>query len=199
MVKALFSDLDGVLRHWQIQPLWALEQQLGQERGITFKHAFDAQLLQLAITGEISHQSWLQRVEQSLGAFMQQRSAKSLVAAWDESESAIDLELLAGYQTLVASAPLLLITNATDRLDTDLADAGLSRSFDYIVNSSKLGSAKPQREIFAAALQMVGCDASEAVFIDDSKTNVLAAEEYGFKVIHFKNSQQCLQELAALL
>ncbi|NRA14242.1 MAG: HAD-IA family hydrolase [Oceanospirillaceae bacterium] len=196
MVKALFSDLDGVLRHWQTQPLWALEQQLGQERGITFKHAFDTQLLQLAITGEISHRSWLQAVEQSLGVFMQQSSAKSLVAAWYESESAIDFELLAGYRTLVASVPLLLITNATDRLNTDLADAGLSRSFDYIVNSSKLGSAKPAREIFTAALQMVGCDASEAVFIDDSKTNVLAAEQYGFKVIHFQNRDQCLQELA---
>ena len=46
---------------------------------------------------------------------------------------------------------------------------------------------------------MLSYEASEAVFIDDSKSKLLAAAEFGFKVIHFKNSQQCLQQLAVFV
>ena len=153
--------------------------------GITFKHAFDQRLLQPAITGKISHNDWLKMAEHSLSACMDPSHASRLVSVWHPSTCAIDFELLGAFRALAKTAPLLLITNATNHLDTDLTTAGLSTHFDHIANSSKLGSAKPDREIFAAALQMVGCEPREAVFIDDSKTNVLAAAEYTFRVIHY--------------
>jgi len=89
-----------------------------------------------------------------------------------------------------------LITNATDRLDADLAAAGLSAHYDHIANSSKLDSAKPDREIFAAAPQMVGCKASEAVLSMTVKPMYWPPRNKALRWFTIKNSQQCLQVLA---
>src|SRR5262249_29163248 len=62
--------------------------------------------------------------------------------------------------------------------------------FDGAVISGEIGLVKPNREIFDFLLEKAGRRAEECVFIDDSLTNVAAASELGFDVIHFRSPRQ---------
>jgi FMN phosphatase YigB (HAD superfamily) len=58
---------------------------------------------------------------------------------------------------------------------------------DYatIIDSSKVGSIKPEQKIFEAALRASQVEPSEILFIDDSRPNLMAAEKLGWNVLWF--------------
>jgi len=57
--------------------------------------------------------------------------------------------------------------------------------YKAIVDSSKVGFIKPERQIYEVAQKMAGHEASEILFVDDSRTNVMAAEKLGWHVLWF--------------
>jgi putative hydrolase of the HAD superfamily len=73
-----------------------------------------------------------------------------------------------------------LISNAFPSLKElwDLLD--LSGYFDSLVISALVGVSKPDARIFEIALEDLGVQAKDSLFIDDMEENVFAAEELGF-------------------
>jgi len=57
--------------------------------------------------------------------------------------------------------------------------------YDAVVDSSEVGAIKPEVKIYEAAEQMSGVGPSEILFIDDSRTNLMAAEHRGWQVLWF--------------
>lgn len=57
--------------------------------------------------------------------------------------------------------------------------------FDELVLSYKVGSLKPERKIYEAALEKALCRPEECLFIDDVKRFVDAAKKFGFNAIHY--------------
>ena len=70
-------------------------------------------------------------------------------------------------------APVCLVSNATTRLERDLDALGLRAELDVVINSSRVGARKPDRRIFAAALDALG--ARGGFFVDDNPGLVDAA------------------------
>jgi len=60
-------------------------------------------------------------------------------------------------------------------------------SFNGIITSERAGTHKPHPNIFNFALEEANTDAVSAIFIDDSYSNVEAAENMGFTVHHYVN------------
>ncbi len=60
-------------------------------------------------------------------------------------------------------------------------------SFSGIITSERAGTHKPHPNIFKFALEEANTDAVSAIFIDDSYSNVGAAENMGFTVLHYVN------------
>jgi len=60
-------------------------------------------------------------------------------------------------------------------------------SFNGIITSERAGTHKPHPNIFKFALEEANTDAVSAIFIDDSYSNVGAAENMGFTVHHYVN------------
>jgi putative hydrolase of the HAD superfamily len=60
----------------------------------------------------------------------------------------------------------------------------LQRRLDVALSSHELKLRKPQPEIFAAALERLGCAAHEVVYFDDLPANVAAARAAGFDAHH---------------
>jgi len=60
----------------------------------------------------------------------------------------------------------------------------LRRTFDVALSSHELKLRKPQPEIFAAALQRLGCAPADVVYFDDLAANVAAAQTAGFDAHH---------------
>ena len=67
--------------------------------------------------------------------------------------------------------------------------------FNDVIISARVGLVKPELAIYRHMLQQFGLRAEEAVFIDDSFPNVLAARELGLRAIHYLSHAQCLAEL----
>lgn len=72
------------------------------------------------------------------------------------------------------------------QIDTMLA-CGLLPAVDYtaIVDSSKVGTIKPEPAIYEKAQALAACPAAEILLVDDSRTNLMAAERQGWKVLWF--------------
>lgn len=63
----------------------------------------------------------------------------------------------------------------------------LFKFFDPIIFSCDVGFRKPDPKIYEIALEKLGCNPGECVFIDDKKRNTDGAEKLGMKGIVFEN------------
>lgn len=70
--------------------------------------------------------------------------------------------------------------------------------FDGIVVSGAEGTIKPDPKLYETLLERYDIDPQTAVFIDDNKVNVDAAEKLGIHGIHFHSPTQLRAELIAL-
>ncbi len=57
--------------------------------------------------------------------------------------------------------------------------------YDTIIDSSEVKAIKPESEIYEIAEQRAGVPPTEILFVDDSRTNLMAAERRGWKVMWF--------------
>jgi putative hydrolase of the HAD superfamily len=69
---------------------------------------------------------------------------------------------------------LVVASNWDCSLPQVLEQAGLAELVDGVVASAVVGFDKPAPELFEAALEVAGCDASEAVHVGDSPSNDVA-------------------------
>lgn len=65
--------------------------------------------------------------------------------------------------------------------------------FSYLVHY-----VKPQPEIYQLIIDTYNLTPSECVFIDDTKINLTAAEEFGINTIHFESFEQVCEDLEKL-
>ena len=57
--------------------------------------------------------------------------------------------------------------------------------YDAIVDSSEVRAIKPEAKIYEVAVQKAACEPSEILLVDDSRTNLMAAEKQGWHVLWF--------------
>lgn len=72
------------------------------------------------------------------------------------------------------------------------------KGFDHTTFSADVRLVKPEPAIYEHSLQGVGVAASEALFVDDKKPNVLGARAVGIRSIQFRSTRQFGDELGKL-
>ena len=198
MIKAVITDFDGVIRHWQNDKTRELEDICKLQRGTLSNICFDAELLQPAITGKISFEQWQnlarERLQKSYGLAI----AEHYIEAWQANGYRIDHGLIDTYEEYFPEAALVLATNATSRLPWELQEAGLTQRFSHVFNSSAMGVAKPKKEFFYALLMSLGINATDALFVDDSIVNVQAAKAVGIRSLHYNGRTDLVEKLTSL-
>ncbi|MDD9984676.1 MAG: HAD-IA family hydrolase [Spirochaetaceae bacterium] len=176
----MLTDFDGVVRHWPAAVTESIEDRHGLPRGSLAKTAFDPSILDDAITGRLTDSEWRSEVTRRLAAQADAATARSAVAAWSTGRGVVDTAALRVLQAARSVAALGLVTNATTRLDDDLARLSLSDAFDFVVNSSAIGCAKPSRCFHEHAARRCGFERGAVLFVDDRPENVEAAIAFGF-------------------
>ncbi|HSX53054.1 MAG TPA: HAD-IA family hydrolase [Patescibacteria group bacterium] len=80
-----------------------------------------------------------------------------------------------------------LLSNIMPGFIDVMRSKGLIPEANYaaIVDSSKVGCIKPDRQIYEVAQQMANCPSDQILLVDDSRTNVMAAEKMGWHVLWF--------------
>lgn len=162
----LLLDLDGVLRAFPPLPPEIAE------------IAFEPALLHRAVTGEISDEQWRHEVGRD----------------WATTPGEVITEALALVRAARKQCFVALLSNATTRLEADLARLGLDAEFDAVFNSARLGVAKPDPEIFRRVLAELGY--STAVFCDDTEENAKAACATGLDGVHVPDTAALRTALA---
>ncbi|MGW7332644.1 HAD-IA family hydrolase [Streptomyces sp. NPDC054840] len=196
---AVLCDFDGVLRLWDPDGMAALDRKAGLAEGTLASAAFRPGLLEAAVTGRISDEQWRRRVAEDLAeACGSLDGALDLVSGWTALTGLVDtavLELLTAARNRV---PVALVSNATTRLEADLTALGLADAFDAVVNTARIGVAKPDHRVFEAAAKAVGVAPQRCLFIDDTPGHVAAAQEAGLTGIHYRHVDQLRRATAPL-
>jgi putative hydrolase of the HAD superfamily len=195
--RAVFFDLDGVIRHWDPSAMRALEERGGLPAGAVLAAAFQPALLERAVLGLIDDEAWRGAVGEAIAA-AHGRAAASAIDPWRRLLGGIDPEMVALVAEVRGRARVGLITNATTRLEDELVLFGLDGAFDAVINSARVGLAKPDPRIFQLAADRLGCPPEGCLFIDDTAGHVAAARTVGMTGIHFAGLAALRRELAGL-
>jgi putative hydrolase of the HAD superfamily len=192
-VEVVLVDVDGVIRHWDEDELRAAEVALGLPSGALVEVAFEAALMNQALTGAITDEQWRAEIGTRTAARFGVDAAK-VSALWQGVGWRVDedvLDVLDRVQATVA-----LFSNATTRLEDDLRACGVYDRVDRVLNSARLGLAKPEPEAFAAAAEALGVEPGRCLFVDDRPANVDGARAAGMRAELFTGAEALAELLA---
>ncbi|GIH13594.1 HAD-IA family hydrolase [Rugosimonospora africana] len=179
VAAGLLIDMDGVLRRWDPRVPVSVEERYGLPVGTLRRTAFAPSRVTPAVTGQISHADWMNGVAEAIGE-------PAAVTEWETYRGEADPEVLEFVREVRAAGIRVgLATNATDRLDADLALLGLVGELDEVINSSIVGFAKPAASYFAAACARLGVPPRECLFVDDSERFVNGARAAGLSAFRW--------------
>lgn len=99
-------------------------------------------------------------------------------------------------QTLHGSYSLGILSNWDDRLEEILEDKlDIAHYFDAILNSHRIGVAKPYPDAFQMALERLQVDPHQVLFIDDLSRNTDAAARMGFHTHIYRDLPTLVKDL----
>ncbi|WP_043688154.1 HAD family hydrolase [Streptomyces xylophagus] len=197
---AVLCDFDGVVHRWDPDGMNALDRAWGLAEGTLAGVAFESELLLAAVTGQLSDEQWRLRIADDLSPVCgSAERARDLVAAWNTLTGQVDPDVMDVLAQVRRTVPVVLVSNATTRLESYLAEVGLSEAFDAVVNTSRVGVAKPDPRVFQLAARRVGVEAGRCLFVDDTAGHVVAAREAGLSGLHYQHVGQLRDAVAPLL
>ncbi|MFJ9775541.1 HAD-IA family hydrolase [Kitasatospora sp. NPDC101157] len=195
---AVLCDIDGVLRH---RPTASdIESSHGLPTGAIAAAAFAPSRLHPAITGKITDEQWRSAVAADLAAICGSADrAHAAVTDWSNLVPRVDHQVVSLLAQARTVATVALVSNATTRLEWDLAQQGLDNLTDAVVNTSRIGVMKPDPRVYLTAAAQAGAPVHRCLFIDDTAANVTAAREVGMTALHYRQIEDLRSALAPLL
>ncbi|MFF0740371.1 HAD family hydrolase [Streptomyces sp. NPDC004111] len=184
---AVLCDFDGVVRLWSPDGMTALDRAAGLPEGKLAAAAFRPDLLDAAVTGAISDDQWRAQVAEDLSESCgSAERALDLVRQWSRLTGQVDTDVLNLLTDIRRRVPVVLVSNATTRLEKDLSALALAGAFDAVLNTARLGAAKPDPRVFEAAARLADADPGRCLFVDDTLGHVEAARAAGLTGHHYR-------------
>jgi putative hydrolase of the HAD superfamily len=198
-IKAVFFDFGGVLGHWDRDYVEAFEAEYGLPEGGMLKALYGTKGWREVEIGHLAVDDWLANVEVALGE-VASKPVPSAHSVWKRLWNAMDQDVIALARRLRSTYKVGVLSNTTLMLEEEvLTPNGILDMWDVIINSARVGIAKPDAGIYHAAAEAVGLPPEACVHIDDLENNVRGAEAAGFKgVLHRGDFAELTGQLAAL-
>jgi epoxide hydrolase-like predicted phosphatase len=199
---AVLFDFGGVL----ITPITDKVQRVAERAGVTMHQMLEV----LMGTHDSTHHHPWHRAERGeiavaeiqglLGPYSE---AAGIPMIGDEVEILLAPATYSKHQSLVDRIATLkgqglmvgLLTNSFREFRPQLGKELDLDQFDVIVDSSEVGSRKPEPEVYRAATRLFGLEPAEIIYLDDFIQNVEGARREGWEVIHVLSEGQALAEL----
>ncbi|KUJ65313.1 hydrolase [Streptomyces albus subsp. albus] len=183
---AVLCDLDNVIRFYDLAPLAALERAAGLPEGTTAAVAFAPELDLPLLLGRSTREEWVESIAAELADRVPPARARELGVALAEAPFHADRTVVGLLRRVREGMPLVLVTNATLELESDLETLGLADLAHHVVSSARVGVAKPDREIYEIAARWAGAAAHRCLFVDDRMENIEAAAALGMTGVHYR-------------
>lgn len=196
---AVLCDLDNVIRSYDMSRVAALERSAGPAEGTTAGVAYAPEVDLPLLLGRIGTAEWEASIVRGLEGRVPEPRARELAAAFAHAPFHADEAVVALLRRIRELMPLVLVTNATLRLDSDLAALGLADLAHHVVGSAHVGVAKPDPAIYAIAVERAAVPARRCLFVDDRAENVEAARALGMTGTLFREPADLRRALAPAL
>lgn len=184
MIGAIFFDFGGVLGRWDRTYVAAFEAEYSLPEGGVLKALYGTPGWRAAEIGSVHVDDWLAEVEVAM-AKAAQKPVPSAHSVWARLWKDMDHDVIGLARRLRSRYQVGVLSNTTVMLEDHLlAPNGILDMWDVIINSARVGIAKPDAGIYAAAAQAVGLAPEECVHIDDLENNVIGARAAGFQAVH---------------
>lgn len=178
-VRFVYFDINGCLVRFFHRAFTRLAQQTGEPADVietTFWHYNDA----------------VCRGEMSMDEFNQKLSDQLHVPKLNWLDYYLEsIDTIPDMQQLVTWASQNYQVGLLSNIMPGFIDAMMERkilpniSYSAIIDSSKVGTIKPEPKIYEIAQQAAGLPATEILLVDDYRTNLMAAEKMGWHVLWF--------------
>ena len=193
-IKAVIWDLGGVLvRTGDGGSREALAAELGFTREELDKEMFDNEGGKKGQVGLISGADHWHQLANSFGI-----EHEELMDRFFEADQ-LDVGLVAFIRELKKRVKVGLLSNAFSTLRKNLEEWNILDLFDDVVISAEVGLIKPDAGIYQMALDGLGVQAEEAIFVDDLKHNIEAANALGMKGVQFQTREQAIGKVQRLM
>lgn len=198
MIRGIILDFGGVFddKHESVAGFHAAAARYGHEPQAFYDLLYSGDAWQQAKLGRITGRDYWRSVMASLGHGPEEDVAQFRRELFAGSQ--LDAQVVTLAERLSRRLPLALLSNATDELEELLEQQfGIHHLFKVVVNSARAGVAKPDPRAYRLALDGLGIRPAEALFVDDKRRNIQAAEELGIRSIHFTSADALEHELIA--
>ncbi len=196
MIKAVLFDFGGVLtetgkRGYITGVIAAIFGLRPDEVDITDIHA-DLR------RGKIEEADFFAAINARYGTAQKQLTKEEFVARTEIVElSPTVIELAANIRE--KGIPTGILSNVFGVNAERLQARGYYDGFDPLILSCDVGRAKPDKEIYDAAIQKLGVRPEEILFIDDQEKCTVPAEAMGMHVILAQSPEQIVADTKAIL
>ncbi len=196
--KAILWDLGGViLRTEDWEPRHRLDEMLDLPNGEIYKLVFESDVSRKASIGEATNDDIWKWVSEQL-----ELSSEELAHVRDEfwSGDQIDMDLTLFIRAHKTGTKMGLLSNGWPSTRRFLDERWhIADIFEDVIISAEVGLAKPDRRIYQLALERLGVEAEQTIFIDDFVENIQGARAVGIHGIHFQEPKSVLDELKDLI
>ena len=187
---ALLVDMDGVVRNWAGADFLAADEALGLPPGTYASVALEPDRVRRANDGTLTDDEWRAEVGATLAAEHGCDPGQAR-AAWGGDGFTIDdrvVDLVRGVRA--GGVPTVCLSNATSRLEADLAEREIADAFTAVVSSSVVRSLKPDAAIYGAGAEAAGAVPADCLFVDDRPENVAGALAVGMPAVAFLDADR---------
>lgn len=185
---ALLVDMDGVVRNWTGESEVACDEAFGLEPGTFAAIALEPDLVRRANDGTLTDDEWRGEVAAAMASAHGCDPARVL-ELWTGDDFTVDdavVDLVRAVQA--AGATTMCVSNASTRLEADLAGRGIADAFGAVVNSSAVKAVKPDAAVYRSAAEAIGVVMGDCLFVDDRVENVLGALAVGMPAMRFTSA-----------
>ena len=196
--KAVIFDMGGVLlRSVDTAPREKIASRFGTTREELEKYIFRGPT---SVQSEVGQVSDIFHWEAVLKHFGQSEENPLEIYAEYFSGDSIDQNLLNFAESLKPEYKIGLLSNAWVDSRNKLGSLfHFIDIFDVSLFSAEVKARKPEPEIFQIMLGRLEANPEECIFIDDFIENIEGAKKLGISVILFKNTQDTIREINAML
>lgn len=193
-LRAIFFDFGGVLASLDRDLLRSFEVRHGLPEGSFIKALYTIPEWRDLEVGVGTEDAWMEAAKRKLDEFAGRELpdiAEERQIMWRQ----LDANVVGLARSLGQRYHVGIISNATDRLESELQDHHrIDSLFRVIVNSYRVGVAKPDERIYRLAAERIGVEPAACVHIDDLEHNVEGARRAGFYGIHHRGDYAALEQ-----
>jgi len=206
-IKAIVSDFGGVLTTPLLTSFMAVQDEIGitpeslgeAMRTIT---AEDGENPLFALErGEIAEVAFLDRLGDGLEPLLGHRPALHRFREIYFAALHPNLQMIELMRELQASGKrmAMLTNNVREWEPLWRSMLPVDEIFETVVDSGFVGCRKPEARIYELTLERIGLPGEVCLFVDDILHNCEGAEAAGMSAVHFRDNEQAISEIRALL